>query len=444
MRTLFLNLFQRFRRHEAYHFAYDSFVLMAGHGASAFLVVLFHALVGRLMGEVEYALLVALLALLNVLSVPANVISTTMARYVAETVHRADPGTWLQLVRRAITLMTPVGLLALAGWCAATPWLRVLLKSPSAASLALIGVIAFVSLYGPILGGALTGSRRFGWSVAAGLSAAGSRLVLAVPVVLLGGGITGVLGAVTAGTVIGILIAGWPLRALARSTAPERAPLPDARAVSGYFWTVLCSQTALFLLINADMILLPRFLDGEALAAYGKAAQLSRAVFFLPLPMAIAMFPRAVTSGNPRLLLGPALFTLTVCVAAAAGMTLWPALPLRLIYGISGPAYELLIRLYVWAVIPLALINLILPYLWARHAARRTLWLIPVTLGYLLLLQGFHRTPQQMIVCLLIGGLAALAVLGYLTAGLLSAPRPASTGGRPDRQKSDFLSAHET
>jgi peptidoglycan biosynthesis protein MviN/MurJ (putative lipid II flippase) len=91
-------------------------------------------------------------------------------------------------------------------------------------------------------------------------------------------------------------------------------------------------------------------------------------------------------------------------------------------YGISDPLHLELTRWYVWAAIPLALINILSPYLWARREAARTLWLIPVTLGYLTLLSVFHATPQQIILCLLAGGLAALALLLGLTVGVLRRP----------------------
>ena len=122
-----------------------------------------------------------------------------------------------------------------------------------------------------------------------------------------------------------------------------------------------------------------------------------------------------MTSSNPRLLLGPLVFALIVCVGAATVMTAWPTLPMQLIYKVSDPLHLTLTRWYVWAVIPLALINLIAPYLWARHETGRALWLVPVTLGYLLLLYRFHSTPHQIIICLGFGGSAALLVLGWLT-----------------------------
>jgi O-antigen/teichoic acid export membrane protein len=418
----FQNWSARWRRHDGFHIAYDSAVLIVGSGLTAALFALFHAITGRLMNPEDYALFLALLALLNVLCVPANVVSTTMTRYVAGYVQRDDSATWLLLLRRGLRLVLPWGVAALGLWCLAAPWLRTTLKSPSAASVAMVGMIAFVGLVSPFLGGALTGSRRFGWSVTSGVGTAVSRLLLATAVALLGGGVTWMLGTVAGSTIIGVLLMWWPLRQVHHIAPTRIAELPGARAVQGYFWAVLLGQIALFLLLQADMILLPRFLVGDELAAYGKAAQLARAVFFLPLPIVAAMFPRAVTSSNPRLLLGPVVFTLAVCLLAAAAMTAFPALPMRLLYGISEPLHLTLTRWYVWAVIPLALINLIAPYLWARHEVVRTLWLIPVTLGYLGLLYRFHATPHQIILCLLAGGLAALLTLGIITWRIFAQP----------------------
>ena len=49
----------------------------------------------------------------------------------------------------------------------------------------MVGAIAFVFLYTPVLNGALQGSRRFGWFVSSGIGVALSRLLLALPVSLM-------------------------------------------------------------------------------------------------------------------------------------------------------------------------------------------------------------------------------------------------------------------
>src|ERR1039458_7827861 len=106
MSDRFVQWMERWKSQEAWHFAWDTSVLFVGSSAAAVLFFLFHVLMGRLMGPVDYAELVALIGLLNVLNVPAGVMQLTMARYVAEYVQREDAATWLLLVRRGLRLVT--------------------------------------------------------------------------------------------------------------------------------------------------------------------------------------------------------------------------------------------------------------------------------------------------------------------------------------------------
>lgn len=425
MQALWHKFHGRLRQHEGYHFAFDSLLVFVSSGLMGLIYVAVHAVLGRLMTPKEdYAILAGLLALLNVLNVPSSVISTTMARYVAEFVHRNDTATWRLLVRRGLKLTLPIALGVFLLWSLAAPWFRAELKAPSVAALILVGGCAFINLFNPILGGALQGGRRFGWGAVSGLGSAASRLVFSAVLAAFGFGITWLLGAVAAGSAVGVLLAWWPLRrAWQGEASDEGTALPPARTIQGYFWSVLVAQIALFLLVNADLILMVRFLADDELAAYGRAAMLARIVFFLPMPLAAAMFPRAVTSANPRLILGPVLLTLAICLVAAGAMTCAPTLALHLIYGdtATGPLYVELTRWYVWAAIPLALINLLAPYLWARHETARALWLGPACLIYLVALFLCHQTPQQMILCVLAGGGLAVVLLGWLTWHLLRA-----------------------
>lgn len=412
-----------------WRYAWDSGVLFVGQGLAAFLFLLFHMLIGRRMHGEGYAEFVALIGLLNVLNVPAGVMQMTMARYVAERTQSVTEAAWLHLVRSGLRSVTRWGLLALAGWCLLAPALRAGLRASSAGSLVMVGVIAFIFLYTPILGGALQGSRRFGWFALSGIGVAVSRLALAGPVLFINRGVAAMLGVVAASFAVGLVISYWPLRA--HRAAVEPAPLPPARDIHRYFWGVLIGQCALFLLMNVDIILSPRLFDGPTLAAYGKAATLSRIVFLLPLPMITAMFPRAVTSDRPWIVLAPLGATLGISLAAASALSLFPALPMRLMYGVSDPIYLAIMRRYVWAAIPLALLNTLSPYIWARRNVAHTLWLVPVTLGYIFVVYRFVQTPYQLIHTLGAAGAAALLLLLWMTRRAFI-PGPSACGVRND------------
>jgi O-antigen/teichoic acid export membrane protein len=405
------------KQHEHWHFTWDVSILFIGNGVMSFLFLIFHMLTGRKMGGEAYAEYMAMIGLFNVLAVPASAMQYTMARYIAEQHQLSESETWLLIVRRGLSSVTRWGLLALVVWCLCAPMLRSVLNATAAINLVMVGVIAFVFLYTPILGGSLQGSRRFGWFAFSGIGVAVSRLLMVLPVLWSSGGVAVVLTVVAASYVVGLLISYWPLRG--KTPVQPAATLPAPRDVQIYFWGVLLGQLAILTLIFADVILSKRLFSGEALAAYGKVAALSRIVLFLPLPIIIAMFPRAVTSGNPRILIAPLLATLGVTVSAALFISLWPALPMKLVYGISDPTHLELLRKYVWAAIPLALLNIVSPYLWARKEVWLTLWILPVTGIYVLSLLVRPVAPLEVIGSLFCAGLLALVLLLGLTFRIL-------------------------
>jgi O-antigen/teichoic acid export membrane protein len=392
---------------------------MVANNLAGFLYLMFHVVLGRRMDAVDYASMVALLGLLNLLNIPAAAIQISLARFVAEFTHQNAVQLWVTIVRRAIFRITVWGLLGLALWCAVSMPLQVELKAPSVPSIIIIGMIAFISLYAPIVQGVLQGAGRFAWMACGSVVLAAARLVFAVIVLLwLGGGISPMLFTIVLSTIMGLVVSYWPIRRIVATT--PSIPGYDTLPIYRYLWFVLVGQGALFLLMNMDLVLSTRFLEGDELAAYGKSAMLARTVLFLPQPIAMAMFPRAVTSSNRFLILGPLVFSLLVSLAGATFITLYPAIPMYLMYGVDAPLYLHVCRMYVWAAVPLSLILVLAQYLWARGAIRKILGITPMVLFYIAALFLYHDTAGQMILCLGISSSLVVLWLVYLVFGLKS------------------------
>jgi O-antigen/teichoic acid export membrane protein len=176
--------------------------------------------------------------------------------------------------------------------------------------------------------------------------------------------------------------------------------------------------------MNADLILMSRMLDGAVFAAYGKASMLARTVLFLPMPIVLAMFPRAVVSSELKTLLMPAGIALALATGLATGVSILPGLALKIMYGVEGEVIERLLRAYAWAAVPLAMTMVLAQYVWARHAARSLLWLAPVAAGYgAALWVGGHGDAFGMIGMLAAGNAAALALLVGITLRLVRRER---------------------
>jgi O-antigen/teichoic acid export membrane protein len=394
---------------ERLRFARDSVLMIVSSALSGLFYLLVHVFVGRLLGKVEYGQLVALLGLLNVINLPSSTARIVLARFVAEYAHGNATQLWVTVVKRAVRRITLWGIVALLLWSLLSTVIRDVLHAPSASSIVILGGIAFAMLYSPILQGTLQGARFFGWLAAAGLAGSGGRLLFTSAAAAGVGSVTSVLVAVLLSVLFALAVSYWRFHAVLRTT--PRLDRFDTRPMYRYMWPVLFGQGALFILMNADLILSARFLPESDLAIYGYAAMLSRTVLFLPQPIALAMFPRAVNSRNPWLLIGPLAFSLVVGLAAAGFIFTVPDLPMRLMYGVTDASCLALVRRYVWAAIPLSLCAIVAQYLWARHATIRMLVLIPVALAYIAGLFLFHAEPTQMVVCLAAGSTAALLAM---------------------------------
>lgn len=423
-------------------FALDGLLMIAANGAAGLCYLLVHVVLGRRMDGLEYASLVALIGLLNVLSLGGTALQVVLARFTAESELAGRSQLWMTALRRALERGLFWGLGALALWALLAWPLVEPLAAPSWIALILLGLTAGLQLTAPLVHGALQGLRRFGWLAASSLAAAGGRLSVATLIAYLGGGATWAMIAFVAGAAAALGVGLWPLRRPLRR--PLRSKDWDVDADSSTFpavdlptadlwrelWIVVLGQGALFLLINGDLILSARVLEGPELEAYGKAAMLARIVVFLPLPLVIAMFPRAAVSAHRGLLLGPLAVVTAVALTAAGLVYGLPDLLLGWMYGdavapVSAEAAELA-RLYALAAVPLVWVEVLMPYLWARRRARGALLLWLPAAFYLVVLWGAPDGPA-MIRALGVAALVAAAGLAALTMRpeRLSTPKPA-------------------
>lgn len=397
--------------------ARDAAVMIASNGLAGLLFMAVHMVGGRWMPPTEYSAWVSLLGLLWIILVPSAALQVAMARYAAEYYHASETELWVRLFWSAVRVVTVVGALGVGAWTLAAAPLQRALNAPSAGAVWWLGLIAWMGLYSPIVSGTLQGTRRFGWMAAAALAPGLVRFGLAVPVARAGGGALAMMAVYAASVLAGIGVGAWPIRRV--TAASGAAARLDLRPFGRYFLPVAGGQLLLYALMNLDLLFSPRLLGGDAFVHYGKSATLARSVLFLPMPLVLAMFPRAVVSPRRRMLLQPAAMALGLSVGLAAAVSLFPGLALRLMYGVSGDGFIRLLRPYAWAGVPLAMTTVLSQYLWARHATRPLAWLAPIAVAYA---AGLWFTapgrPDRMIGWLAAASSAAVAVLAIQVLGL--------------------------
>jgi len=139
-------------------------------------------------------------------------------------------------------------------------------------------------------------------------------------------------------------------------------------------------------MLSADMIVVRSLFPPKETGFYAAAAIIGRALVLFTVPLAAVMFPKVVRSAalaERTDVMAQALgATALLGAGAALFCTLFPSVPLRLVYGPSYLVITPLVPWFAWCMLPLTLANVILNNLLAREKFRIVPWLVIVTLAY--------------------------------------------------------------
>ena len=250
---------------------------------------LFHVIVSRFLGPQSYGALTALLALLLILSVPLNVLQTTVAKRAAILREEGRAPDVPSLSDAAMRVLTPVAIASCVGFALAAPLLAAFLHV-AASSVALLGIYAIVSLLLAVPLGALQGTLRFRELAVVLLVGVGARLAAGTALAWVGYGVGGSLVATILAPAVSLAAAQRCLRGPRVRTSPRWS----VSLLRGDFRLTLLGLGAFWLLAAMDIVLARHFLRTTAAGYYASADILARALLFLPGAVSTAVFPRFV------------------------------------------------------------------------------------------------------------------------------------------------------
>jgi O-antigen/teichoic acid export membrane protein len=385
------------------------------------------------MGD-DYAVFFTLLQIVTLMGIPVIGIQMVFVQQAAAALHeeherelagmfrgvlRATFYIWLAMLALVFLLRNPI----LDG-----------LKITSPAALWITVFIALISMWLPTVQGLLQGRQNFLWmgwaSILNGIVRCAAAFVI---VVWLGRHAGGGMVAILLGLMVAGFIAAWHNRDLWHIKPTPMVWRPWlARVVPLTF-----GLGALQFMLSADMIFVQHYFD-EGTKYYGAAGMIGRALVFLTQPLAAVMFPKIVQSAARSeksdalaIALGATAFA---GAATAIGCTLFPALPLWVIYDKSFFDHASpLVPWYAWSMLPLTLAMVLANALLARSRFSVVPWLAGIAVAYSLALYWQlhfnHGTFRTVIQTLGIFSTLMLAVCAWFTWGLkIPSPKPPVQG----------------
>jgi len=334
------------------------------------------------LSESNYGLFIALLGIVVIMGIPATGLQTIFAQQAAAAV---DEKRQRQLRGTVRTVLATVSLL----WAISLLVVFVLrdrvlgsLGLTDSSVLWITMLIGLPVLWTPVLGGLLQGQQNFMWYGWASITGGLGRCLAAFVIVrVLDVGVLGAISAVLLGAIGAFVIYFW------QSYADWHGP---REPVEWRLWLrrvlpLTIGLGAITFILAADAIVVRKFFP-QTSGFYGAAATIGKALVFFTIPLTSVMFPKIVQSAaraERTDVMAQALgATALLGGGAAIFFTLFPGLPLRLVYSESFLVVKSIIPWFAWCMLPLTLSNVLVNNLLARERFRVVPWMLAIALAY--------------------------------------------------------------
>ena len=376
-------------------------------------------LCSKKLSDEDYSAFASLIQLINVMTIPALGLQMKFAQQSAGAVTDGQRhqliGTTKAVMRGTFCIWLAIGVVVFLG----QGKFMVALKLSNPMSLWLTLAVVLTMLWLPLFQGLLQGRQNFMWlGWVAIFNGVGRLLIGGTIVFLLRGGAAGLMLGVLLGLVATVGTAIWQNHDLLTEPGAPFDWRPWLRLVIPF----TIGAGAWQFLFSADAIAVQNYLgaNGNA-AAYDFGGTLARTIVLLTAPLAAVMFPKLVENAarshkHTFNLLGLTLAgTAVLGGLAALGLTVTSKLLIKMF---SKPEYVSivpLIPLFAWAMVPLAMGNVLLNNLLAHSRFKVVPAVAAVAVGYWVALQYFHDSFKMVIETLGVFSTLFLAVNAIFT-----------------------------
>lgn len=393
------------------HLIGHSLVLLACAQVANVCNLIFQAAMMRLLDDIQYGTLAAMLGLFAALTIPLGALPWAVAHFTAGFLKEGHPRRVAGLTSAVTRDLTIYGGIALLLVVASQSVLAGYLRIDGATPLLLTAAAVSLSMVGSTYLGALQGAQAFAWVAGIGTASSITRLLLAAALVAAGGtAANALLGHAASMLLFAIAGAVGFGQVLGRSRVPPERPSGFYRYCIQY----VIAYSGYSLLMNADLVLAKHFFTAEEAGRYAIVATVGRIILFLPQPVVMAMFPKVASAGEvtpaSRFTLVKAIVLASIMIATAALLcSLFAETVLLAFSGRKSADLAPLVRLMVWGLCPLSLTFFVMNFELAQRRFTVTLPLLACAAGYLAALVRWHATMHQVMLVMVIAGSVAFA-----------------------------------
>ena len=381
---------------------------------------IFTILMGRMLGPIEFGILIAVQALFDLLAISGGAIRTIVARQVAAyeaCQQRTDTcNLWSASIWRTLLY---TGGAALVFFLLRGPLTR-FLGIPSAAVLIVAAVGLIPVMARALLGGFLQGLQWFTALGSLEMATGTLRVVVGVVLVTLGAGAAGAMAAQPAAAAIVALFGlFWLGTRIWHTGIPENLPASVAEAAPPFEpLPVVLSLVAFAALTQMDAILVKSLFSAQQAGQYAAAVTLGKIILLLPTAITTVLLPKATHAFTLKQDSGAIMWLSLALVAIPCGLlagayALWPKAILQVVLGSQYAVSGVVLGVLGAAMTLRAMTNVWLNYFLSIRRKGFLYVMLAVVAMQLVWVSLFHASLVQVVVGLM-GAALLLNVAGII------------------------------
>ncbi len=386
-----------------------SVVLWVGMMAANLSNYVFHLLMGRFLGPVNYGVLASVVSILYYLMVPTTTITTIVMKYAAEFEVEGAPGKTHALFKRLTRQLLVISLVLFCLMAAASPLISRFLRMDSVWPLLILSTVILVTYLLPINRGVLQGLQKFGTLSTNLVIETVLKVIVGIALVAGGYAVNGAVFSIVLAMVVAYALSFIPMR---RILAAHEAGVVELGPVWRYSIPVFITLLCLNSYYSIDIILVKHFLSPIDAGHYSGLSILGKIVVFASLAIVGVMFP--IVAGRHKadqrhggvLLSTLAMITL-VSGAIVAAYAAAPRPVINILFGAKYLPVAPYLATFGTAMLMLALATALANYFLAINRTGGVPILIAVAIGQVAALLVWHDSLTHIVAVMF----ATMAVL---------------------------------
>ncbi|KJU84560.1 capsular polysaccharide biosynthesis protein [Candidatus Magnetobacterium bavaricum] len=404
-------------------FLKSSSLLFVGMMAANIINYLFQLTMGRMLDIKTYGEMNTLMSILMLLSFPVSSVTVFLTKRLSHNFALARYDVIKGLIAKTYRGVLIVGVITFIVGSLFSTWISSILQLDGVLPVILLFVAIGIYVMVPINSAILQGIHRF--RMLSFLAAISSFLkyALCVALVVAGFGLNGIMVGLMLSYVLTVYISDIPIRAELKSPGWSSGNNhEDASDVSlSFLIPVTAANLAFAVFSQMDLILVKYFFSPTDAGIYSSAAIIGRSVMYVPLAIVTSLFPMVASSrarAETTVTLIVKALTITLALSGGGAVILYavPELIISLFFGAKFMSASKLIGLYAMAMLPIALIIVLLNYNLARNKTGFAYVTLLCAIAQVAGIFAFHNELVNVLWVTLLSGCVCVTVLLTLMA----------------------------